>query len=550
MPATHALLELLGEAALLLWGVHMVQSGVLRAFGGDLRRLLGKALGNRFSACLVGTGVTIALQSSTATALMASSFVTSGVIGLMPALAVMLGANVGTALVCWLLTFDVSLLFPMLLLAGVVVFRTSEQTRTRNVGRAAIGLGLMLLALHLIVQTIAPTQVAPQARALVEAATSEPLPALVLAAVLTWAMHSSVAAVLIVASLAHVGLIGPMAGLAMVLGANLGSSLNPLIAVAGGEREALRLPLGNFLNRLIGCAVALPLLDDLARLSPAVLDPRQLVLVTHLVFNVALAATFILPLPALTRLLERLLPAAPKPDDPAKPRYLDPAILQTPAVSLANASREVLRMVDVVEEMLRGARDLLRRDDRILAVRLRKSDDVLDKLHAEIKKFLSELGQQPLDDTARTRLGSILTAALNLEHAGDIIDRCLLDHAAKRIRRRLRFSERELREVEEMHDHLLNQLRLAVAVFMGEDVRAALQLVQEKERFRELERAATEAQFERVQAGKREVETEGLHLDVVRDLKRVEAHLAAIAHPLLEREHLLRSSRLIRLPRP
>ena len=199
--------------------------------------------------------------------------------------------------------------------------------------------------------------------------------------------------------------------------------------------------------------------------------------------------------------------------------------------------------------MLQGSRLLLTRDDRRLAVRLRRTDDVLDRLHVAIKRFLGDLGRTGLAEDERARLGEILGVALNLEHAGDIIDKGLLDLAAKRIRRRLRFAAQELAEAEAMHQHLLSQLRLAVAVFMGEDLRAALRLVEEKERFRGLERAATERQFAHLQEGRRPAETGSLHLDIVRDLKRVEAHLAAIAHPLLERNNLLRPSRLVRLPR-
>jgi phosphate:Na+ symporter len=550
MPATHALIDLLGEVALLLWGVHMVRSGVLRAFGSGLRRLLGRALRNRLAACLAGAVVTLALQSSTATALMATSFLASGVIGLVPALAVMLGANVGTALVVSALSFDVTLVFPGLILAGLVAFRVGETTRTRNLGRAGIGLGLILLALHLIVATMAPAGVAPEARDLVAVATREPLPVLVATAVLAWAMHSSIATVLVIAALAGAGLVAPEASLAMVLGANLGSAFNPLVAATARDRVTLRLPVANLANRLLGCALAFPFLADLAEaLARVVPDPGRLVAAFHLLFNAALAFLFILPLPAVARLLERALPDQPRPDDPGTPRYLDPASLAVPAVALANAARETLRMVDVVETMLQGSRELLACDDRRLAARLRRTDDVLDRLHVAIKRFLGELGQTGLSEAERARLSDILKVALNLEHAGDIVDKGLLALATKRIRRRQRLSAAELAEAEAMHRHLLAQLRLAAAVFLTEDLSAALRLVEEKERFRALERAVTERQFARLQEGRRAIETSSLHLDLVRDLKRIEAHLAAIAHPLLERSNLLSPSRLLRLPR-
>jgi phosphate:Na+ symporter len=549
MPVTRAIVEVLGEVALLLWGLHMVSSGSLRAFGGDLRRILGRALRHRLTAVAAGLVVTLALQSSTATALMAGTFTAAGALGPVPGLAAMLGANIGTALVTWLLAFDGTLLFPMLLLAGLILFRSTSGARSRNVGRALLGLGLMLLGLHLLAGTLAPEQVSERARDILAALTDEPLLVLALAALLTWVLHSSVAAVLLIAALTQAGLVETMPALAMVLGANLGSSLNPMINALGGEPAALRLPLGNLINRLTGGLLALPLLADLAPLvaGPAT-SPAGGIVLFHLAFNVALALLFVLPLPALAGLLARALPDRPRQDDPATPRYLDRVSLAMPAVALVAASRETLRMADVLETMLHGAGELLARDDPRLVARLRAMDDVLDRLHREVRQFLAELAATGLGEDDRRRMAWIMAAALNLEHAGDAVDKGLLDLMAKRIRRRQRLTDREVREAESMIAHLLAQLRVATAVFMGEDVAAARRLVEQKERFREFERTAVDAQFARVRDGRKMSETSALHLDLVRELKRIEAHVAAIAHPLLERRNLLRPSRLVAIP--
>ncbi|WP_246149211.1 Na/Pi cotransporter family protein [Skermanella pratensis] len=373
---------------------------------------------------------------------------------------------------------------------------------------------------------------------------------LAIAALTAWAMHSSVAAILVIASLAGTGLITPFASLVMVLGANLGSALNPLLAAASGERSALRLPVGNIANRLIGCIAVLPLLPAL--LDHPLLagqDPAWLAVTFHLVFNLALAAVFILPLSLQARLLERVLPDRPVPEDAGSPRYLDTGSLDTPRVALANAAREAFRMADTVEEMLKGSRELLRRDDHRLLDELRRKDDILDRLNGALKRFLAELSQRELSDEECSRLAHVQTVALNLEHAGDIIDKGVLDLAGKRMRRRLCLTEQQVEEAGAMHDHLLAQLRLAVTVFMAEDLQSALRLVEGKERFRELERAAAENEFAHPPEPGPQAETSSLHLDAVRDLKRIDAHFAAIAHPLLERNNLLRPSRLIRLPR-
>ena len=548
MPATHLLINLIGEIALLLWGIHMVKSGVTQVFGTDLRRLLARGLRTRFHAFLVGLGVTAVLQSSTATALMTMSFAGLGAVDLVPALAVMLGANVGTTLIVQVLSFDITLVFPVLIAVGVLVYQRAKATRFRDLGRVAIGLGLMLLALHLLAQAIRASGDSEGVRAFLATLTREPLLTVAAAAALTWAAHSSVAVVLSVMSLAATGLLGPEAALAMVLGANVGSAINPVVEGTGGDPVKLRLPIGNLLTRVVGAAVALPLIEPalgwLMRLDP---DPGRVAANYHTVFNVAVAAAFIGVLPLVARLLVRVLPAGPVPNDPGAPVYLDAAAIRTPAVALTNAARETLRMADIVEKMLADTQNSFHADDRKLVTETSRMDDVVDRLHGAIQRYLAAIAREgpPPSDADARRLSEVQRFAINLEHIGDIIDKNLTELAAKRMRLKLSLSAEGMAEIDAMYAQLLEHLRLAVAVFMSSDVEAARRLVAEKEQFRELERNSTEKHFARVREGRvASIETSGLHLDVVRDLKRIEAHLAATAYPLLERTGALKPTRL------
>lgn len=546
MSATHILINLVGEIALLLWGIHMVQSGVTRVFGTDLRQVLARGLKTRFRAFLSGLTVTAALQSSTATALMAVSLVGVGAVELVPALAVMLGANVGTTLIVQLLSFDVTIVYPVLVAAGVFAFRRGRGTRAQDMGRVAIGLGLMLLSLHLLAQAIAPSESSATVRGLLAALTREPLLNLAAAAALTWAAHSSVVVVLAVMSLATSGLIGPEATLAMVLGANIGSAINPVLQGTGGDPVKLRLPVGNLVTRLIGAAIALPFLgmfaEWLAALEPA---PGRLAANFHTAFNLAVAALFTGLLPFVAKLLVRFLPAKAAAHDPAKPLYLDQAALQTPAVALANAAREALRMADVVEKMLAGTQATFHSDDRHRLEETRRMDDVVDRLHEALQRYIAAIAREGLSETEARRLAEVQSFAINLEHIGDIIDRNITELSAKRLRLKLSLSPEGLSEIDAMYARLLDHQRLAIAVFMSSDLEAARRLVAEKEQFRELERSSTERHFARVREGRKaSIETSGLHLDVVRDLKRIDAHLAATAYPLLERTGALKPTRL------
>jgi phosphate:Na+ symporter len=547
MNTTLTLVDLGGAIALLIWGVHMVQTGITRAFGPQLRRMLSYALGTRFKAFLAGLGVTSILQSSTATGLMVTAFAAGGLVDLVPALAVMLGANVGTTLIVQVLSFDVSRVSFLLILIGVFMFRRSGVTRTRDLGRVGIGLGLMLIALQHLLSMIIPFEDVPSLRMLLGAVTTDPLIDILLAAGLTWAAHSSVAVMLLIMAFAAQAVVPPHAAFALVLGANLGTALNPLLeSGVGGDPAAKRLPIGNLINRVVGCALALALLNWI---GPALMtiEPNagRAVADFHTGFNIVLALLFFPLLKPFARLLVRLLPARVDTADPSQPLYLDWAAHETPSIALAGAAREALRMVDVFEAMLRGALESLNRGDRKLVTETARMDNVLDRLDTAIKEYLTSIDTDALDDSDHRRLSEILAFTTNLEHAGDIVEKSLMALAAKRIKRGVSFSEISRQEIREMMDWLIGNARAAAAVFMTEDPRAARQLLGEKEVFRELELRTTEEYFGRARNSRAEtIEMSKLLLDIVRDLKRVNAHLAAAAYPILEGRGELLPSRL------
>jgi phosphate:Na+ symporter len=547
MDTTLTLVDLGGAIALLIWGVHMVQTGITRAFGPQLRRMLSYALGNRFKAFLAGVGVTSILQSSTATGLMVTAFAAGGLVDLVPALAVMLGANVGTTLIVQVLSFDVSRVSFLFILIGVFMFRRSGVTRTRDLGRVGIGLGLMLIALQHLLSMIIPFEDVPSLRMLLGAVTTDPLIDILLAAGLTWAAHSSVAVVLLVMAFAAQAVVPPHAAFALVLGANLGTALNPLLeSGVGGDPAAKRLPIGNLINRVVGCALALALLNWI---GPALItvEPNagRAVADFHTGFNIVLALLFFPLLKPFARLLVRLLPSRIDTADPSQPLYLNWAAHETPSIALAGAAREALRMVDVFEAMLRGALDSLNRGDRKRVSETARMDTVLDRLDSAIKEYLASIDTDALDDIDHRRLSEIVAFTTNLEHAGDVVEKSLMPLAAKRIKRGVSFSEASREEIREMIDRLIGNARAAAAVFMTEDPRAARQLLGEKEFFRELELRATDEHFGRTRAGRAEsIEMSKLLLDIVRDLKRVNAHLAAAAYPILEGRGELLPSRL------
>jgi phosphate:Na+ symporter len=541
------ILDLMGGVALLLWGLHMVHSGVVRAFGADLRRLLGIALQSRLRAFLAGAFVTAILQSSTATGLMAASFVTAGTLDLAPALAVMLGANVGTTLVVQILSFNITVVTPVLLLTGVIAFKRGGRTRTRDLGRAVIGIGLMLLALHIFLGALVTTEGLPVSRALLGEITSQPILCLAMVAAVTWVAHSSVAVVLVVMSLGAAHLVSPTAVLAMVLGANVGSALNPLIETSQrGNLASRRLPIGNLLTRIVGCALVLPFLhpiaDTLQRFEP---NPARLAADFHTAFNLLLALVFIGPLDLVAKQLTRWLPDQPKAADPGTPVYLDSSAAAAPAVALVCAAREVLRMGDLIETMLRQAMTALLTNDRKLVAEISNMDDAVDSLNEAVKLYVTRLTRDSMDDRDGYRAMEIVSFAINLEHVGDIIDKNLMDLASKKIRRGITFSKEGEADLVEFHQQVVDSLKLSVGIFMSGDMNVARQLIAAKAQLREKEFAAAERYLVRLREGTPEtIESYSLDLDILRDLKRVHSHLCSAAYPVLERAGALQPSRL------
>jgi phosphate:Na+ symporter len=531
------LLDLLGGVALLLWGLHMVHSGILRAFGPDLRLLLAGALKNRFAAFMAGLGLTALLQSSTATALITSSFTAEGLVSLVPALAIMLGANVGTTLIVQVLSFNLAAAAPVLFILGLVAFRSGARSRIKDVGRVSIGLGLMLLALHILLDTLAPAENAPGVRIIMNAITGDPVLCMIIAAAATWAVHSSVATILLIMSLAYAHFVTPYAALALVLGANLGSAINPVFEGARRDNPAsYRLPLGNLLNRLVGVLLVAPFLRPISEtLQSWQPDLAKLTAEFHIAFNVVTAVIFIGLLDGVARILKKLLPTRVQETDPSRPRYLDESALETPSLALADAARETLHMGDIVEIMLRQVMAAMMTNDRSLVDQVSRMDNSVDGLDEAIKLYLTKLTRGSLDEREGHRAMEIISFAINLEHIGDIIDKNLSELAAKKIKRRFQFSPEGAEELSAFHKRTMDSLRIAFGVFMSGDVTEARKLLADKALLRSAELAATERHLDRLREGRPEtIETTSLHLDVLRDLRRIHSHICSVAYPVLD----------------
>lgn len=529
------LLHLLSAVALLVWGTHIVRTGIMRVYGARLREVLSRSVEKKPMAFIAGIGVTALVQSSNATAMLVTSFVAQGLVALTPALVIILGADVGTALMARVLTFDLSWLSPLLIFVGVCLFLSRKQSRIGQIGRVLIGLGLILLALELIVSSSTPITQANGVKVLFSSLTGDIVLDALTGALFAIISYSSLAAVLLTATLTATDVISFKVALCLVIGANLGSGILAMLNASGQNAEGKRVALGSLLFKLIGCLVVLPLVSFLSGwLERLPVSASELVIYFHVFYNLIRCLAMVPFAGPMARLCTQWIGDTPVDDRKVRARHLDTSALDTPALALANAARETLRMGDVIESMLLLHTEVLHgqlNKDR----EIRRLNDDVDVLYTAIKLYLAQMPKEDLDESDSRRWAEIIEMALNLEQAGDIIERMSSDIVAKSLTVRRAFSSEGMQELDTLHEQLMSNLRLCLSVFLSGDITSARRLRRAKHRFRITDRRYAHAHVDRLhQQNVQSLETSSLHLGLLGDLKRVNSLFCSVAYNTLE----------------
>jgi phosphate:Na+ symporter len=535
----------------MLFATRLVKTGVERAYGDVLRHKLRATMRNPIMAVLAGTALAIALQSSTAVTLLVGSFAGAGIVsGLAGQLAVR-GAEIGSALVAKLLTYDLTLLVPLCLIAGTFMFMATERRDWRQIGRILVGIGLLILSLEMIGQASEPLRESALMPIIINYFSGDSVTAYLLAALITWLFQSSIASVLLMATLAGRGLITPELGVVLVLGVNLGSSVIAPMLTRNAESGVRVVPVGNLLMRGVGSVIMLILVmsfrPDVAFLGSTASDQ---IVNAHILFNVIILLAG-LPLAGLVyKASEKIvaLGAKPEPADAlqvAELSALNEAALSNPTQALGNATREVVRVCETVEIMLKRIIELYENADEDKIKALAALDDRVDARHAAIKIYLAKLTKNSLTEDQALRCQELIGACVKLEQVGDIIVRNMLVHVQKKLAQGLEFTPEGWQELCAFHASVLANARLSFNVLVSRDAETARQLVLAKDRLRDFEKETSQKHFLRLRDGTpKSIETSSIHLDTIRDLKQINSLLASMAYPVLEEHGLLSGSRL------
>ncbi|RVQ02089.1 Na/Pi cotransporter family protein [Sinorhizobium meliloti] len=544
-------LHLAGATVLLLYAVHLVRSGVENAYGTSLKRVLARGGKRRIYAAASGTVLAVLLQSSTAVAMLASGLSASGYLTLNTSLAVLLGADFGSALVVRVLSFDLGWLLPLLLAAGGLLYLKGRSDKPRELGRMLLGIGFVLMSLKLIGEATLPLKQSDVLPAIVGYLAEEQVTAFVAAMLFTWIVHSSVAVLILILGFAAQGLLPVEAGLPLILGANLGSGLIAMWLTRGFSAEARRVAAGNLLFRGFGAVIALPAIGPLsAEFRHLGATPAEQLVHFHLAFNACLAI-LCLPLSqlaagAVTSLIKSDLKSSEDGDTLARRiSALDRTLLDSPDTALAAATREVLFMGEVVERMLCPVMELLEHPSPAKIEEIRRLDGYVNRAHRDIKLYLAAIHRGVLDERQSRRGVELIDIAINLEHAGDIVSKTLVEIARDKLENGNKFSDEGWTELKVLHASVRDNMRLAFNLLVSDDPAMARKLVREKERVRALVRESHERHLARLRAGRPEsVESSNMHLEVARALKEVNSLLATLAYPILKQRGDLLESRL------
>lgn len=530
------LLNLLSAVALLIWGTHIVRTGILRVYGSNLRHVIGQNMSKRWLAFIAGIVVTAMVQSSNATAMLVTSFVGQGLMALTPALATMLGADVGTALMARVLTLDLSWLSPLLIFLGVIFFLSRKQTRLGQMGRVSIGLGLIILALQLIVEAAAPITHAQGVKVIFASLTGDILLDALVGALFAMISYSSLAAVLLTATLAGASVISLPVAIGLVIGANIGSGVLAFLSTSMQNAAGRQVALGSLLYKLIGLLLIIPVLDPLVHWIDSLdYSPQEMVIGFHLLYNTVRCLILLPSVGPMARLCAWLLPQRPETNGTAKPRHLDLTALVTPSLALANAARETLRMGDLIDNMLEAMLDVLRGKQTAVTQEMRRLTDDVEVLYSAIKLYLAQMPREDLSDQDSRRWAEIIELAINLKLASDLIERMLRKVQQQKTSQRRSFSEVGLEELAGLHSQLIANLRLGLSVFLSADKESARQLLREKRRFRAQERRLAHAHVSRLQRKiVQSIETSSVHLELIADMKRLNSLFCSSAYVVLE----------------
>jgi len=542
------LIELMGATMLLLFAVRMVRTGIERAFGSSFKRVVTQNR-NRVSAAVAGLALAIILQSSAAVAILVAGFSAAGSISFGVGLSVVLGADLGSALLIQIFSFDLTWLVPVLLAVGGGLFVKSEQRKLRQAGRIILGVAFILISLQFLRDTMDPIRGSSFLPTIADYLSADYLTAFIVGALLAFLMHSSVAVILMCVTLVSVEAIPVIAGVSLVLGANLGSAFISVWLTRNMKQAARRVPMANLVVRGSGALLALFVINQFG-LLPLIGNPNssQTLINAHILFN-----SLLLVMIVFANLLQgpfvRLLPDDTPTFEEQSPIYksvLDDCVLDKPHLAIANLRREVLRMVQLVEVMFEPMMDIYIKYDSARSKEVLSQDLFVNKALDNVRRYASALHSETLSKQDNKRVRELTEYAIAIETAGDIVAKRLIPLAKEKAEKGIKFSQDGESEIENMYAQTKANIMLASNLLVSDDLESARLLLEEKQEMARKERKSRKRHLRRLSDGVQiSFDSSDIHLETVGSLRDFNSHMASAAYPILHQNGQLLETRLV-----
>lgn len=525
---------LLGGVAIFIYGMKITSEGLQKVAGNRLKTIMGRLTVNRLVGVIIGTVVTIFDQSSSATTVMLVSFATAMLITLPQALGVILGADIGTTFTVQLIAFKIQEYSLFIVGVGFLMMFLSKTRGYRYIGQALLGIGFIFLGMQIMTDRVGPLKEYPAIADIFISFSHKPLMAILAGAVFTSLVHSSAVVIGLTLTMAMQGLIDLSGAIPILFGANIGTCTAALLASIGASREGKRVALAHILFKIIGVIIFFLALKPFIRFISLTSEnlPRQIAN-AHSLFNIGIAVIFLPFIPFYVKFVNLLIPRI-KEEEKFGPKYLDPRILDTPALALEQAKRELLREANIVLKMFKDSITVFTHKDMELIDQIRGKDNEVDTLHVALVRYLTTLGQGALTDEESKSEIQLLYITDDLESIGDIIDKNIMHLAGKTIEGEFSFSKEGWMEICDMHKRVVENFKMTITALEKSDMELAKKITDIKPEIVRLESDLRKKHIARLHSGLKEsIETSSIHLDLIDQFKQINSHIAGISFAVM-----------------
>ena len=523
-------MSLLGGLALFLYGMKLMGEGLEKAAGDRLKRLLESLTRNPLMGLLVGVVFTMIIQSSSATTVMVVGFVNAGLLDLMQATGVILGANIGTTVTAWIVAgFQATAFMPLVLLIGVAMMMFLKKLKLQRIGQVVAGFGMLFVGMGMMSDAMKPLAESAEFARLMTAF-SNPIMALLVGVAVTAIIQSSSASVGILEMLAIQGLVPLETSLYIIMGTNIGTCVTAMLSAVGATRTAKRAALIHLMFNVLGTLVVfilvslLPVSTWIGHIS----GPALQIAVAHTSFKVFEVLCFVLLRKWLVKLVMILVPGEDKQGEDKSLKFLDDRILSTPPIAVAQICKEIERMGDIAIANLTRAMDAFFNKDSSLINEVEQSEDVVNYLNHEITRYMVAAAQLDLPASDVEQLGEMFHVVNDLERIGDHAEN-MAEYANSRIEEEIPFSEDGIAELRDMLDKTVALFKLSMEAFHTRDQHLLPRVLVQEENIDDMEKTLQQSHVDRLTRGACTPRSGMIFSDMLSNLERVADHATNVA---------------------